>query len=259
VEPNHEDAIRLLRELAVEFAAQGPLPEDMWRVLHVCWEILDRDLADGEIVASEIRKQLANVRCVPDAAGSLAVPRRILVEDMPGLAEAFGDALGVRCVTRPQASWRALQAAGVRGLREAARPEIHPKDAEPDDALAAHFAARRREVARAVDATLEGDDVRRAMAWYDAIETRSSQQLTVQWTLHGGDETLTTAVMPTGALYSKQQRALYVRVENGIVAWSAVGARNRGADQRKHRPEPCRRVAQGDLGCRHTREGRDGA
>jgi hypothetical protein len=223
VEPDHEDAIRLLREFSVEFGAQGSLSMDVARVLQVCWEILDRDLADGGISAAEVRKQLANVKCVPDGSGALAVPRRVLVEDMPGLADAFGAGLETRCVTRPQASWHALRAAGVRGLREAARADVRPADAEADAALLSHLAARRSEVARAVDATLEGDDVRRAMAWYDAIETRSSADLTVQWALRDGAETLTTDVMPIAALYSRERRALYVSISNGEVAsWAAV-------------------------------------
>lgn len=223
VEPDHEDAFRLLRELSVEFGAPGAMTDDADRVLQACWEILDRNLADGGTSASEIRRELANVKCVPDSAGTLAVPRRVLVEDMPGLAEAFGDGLGDRCITRPQASWRALRAAGVKGLREAARPSIHPVDAAADSGLGDRLHARRSEVARAVDATLEGEDVRRAMAWYDAVETRTSAELTVEWTLRDGKETLTTVELPTAALYSEEHQALYVSTTNGTVAsWAAV-------------------------------------
>jgi hypothetical protein len=223
VEPDHEDAIRLLRELSVEFAGRSAFTDDGRRVLQVCWEILDRQLAEGAISSSEIRSQLANVKCVPNGSGELDVPRRVLVEDMPGLADAFGEGLGDRCITRPQASWRALRAAGVRALREAARAEIHPVDAAADQTLISHLHERRSEVARAIDATLEGDDIRRAIAWYDDIEVRTSPDLTVRWTLRDGAETLTTETMPAAALYSREHRALYVNARDGaVVSWAAV-------------------------------------
>jgi hypothetical protein len=223
-EPSHEDAFRLLREFSVSHGTGEPIrDDDVATVLHRCWQILDRDLAEDQIHAADIRREVAQLKCVPDATGVLAVPRQIFVEDLPGLREAFSSEISERCIARPQASWHALKAAGVRGLREAAHDEIAPADAEVDLAIRTLLNERRAEAGRAVDATLEGADIVRAMAWYDAIEFRSAPELTVRWTLDDNGTVLATEVRPVAALYSTKNQALYVRkAGDQVESWSAV-------------------------------------
>ena len=74
-----------------------------------------------------------------------------------------------------------------------------------------------------MDATLEGADIVRAMAWYDAIEFRSAPELTVRWTLDDNGTALATEVVPVAALYSTKNQALYVRkASDQVESWSAV-------------------------------------
>src|SRR5262249_35797897 len=124
--PDHEDAFEIMREIARRQPAGLALTEerDELRVLQRCWQILELALSEDGVSSAEIRQRLGEHQVVTNAAMRLELPGRVFVEDQPGLRDVFGEAIADNCIARPRGAWAALHAAGVQGLRAAARPEL---------------------------------------------------------------------------------------------------------------------------------------
>ena len=122
--PNHEDARSVLLGIAREERTRFHLPvenEDDLAVIWRCWQMLDGALARDEVDA-EWFSPLRELPVVPNAAFVLIPPTRLLIDDMPGVADALN--VGDAVIRRKEGMWRAFQAAGVRSLTEAVDVEI---------------------------------------------------------------------------------------------------------------------------------------
>jgi hypothetical protein len=203
-----------------------PLPydSDERRVLQRCWEILELALAEGRITGVALKQRLGERRVVLNGASILDIPRQVFVEDQPGLRDLFGEALSQSCIARPRAAWGALRAAGVRGLREAARAERVGEDqAAEDDEIRVRIDERREETTRILDAALEGQDRADAIAWLQSLRFASSPELRVRWRLQRVNEELVSDVHEAGAVHVRQDQLIYIRRTQGEVAsWAAV-------------------------------------
>jgi hypothetical protein len=224
--PDHEDAFAVMTEIARRQPDDVPLADDCdeRRALQRCWQILELALAEGGVTGGEVRQHIGQRRVVINGASLLDLPRRVFVEDQPGLRDLFGAAIGQSCIARPRGAWAALRAAGVRGLRQAARAElVSEAPAGNDDELRARLNERREETTRILDAALDGQERADAIVWLQALAFGSSADLRVRWRLRLVNEELVSGEHEAGAVYVPHDRVIYVRRARGEVAsWAAV-------------------------------------
>ena len=225
-EPDHEDAFAVMTEIARRQPDDVPLTDDgdERRALQRCWQILEVALAEGAVTGGEMRQHVGQRRVVINGASLLDLPRRVFVEDQPGLRDLFGAVIGQSCIARPRGAWAALRAAGVRGLREAAQAElVSEAPARGDEELRTRLNERREETTRILDAALDGQERADAIVWLQALAFASSEDLRVRWRLQLVNEELLSGEHEAGAVYIPRDQVVYVRRARGEVAsWAAV-------------------------------------
>ncbi|MEV4542279.1 protein NO VEIN domain-containing protein [Micromonospora echinaurantiaca] len=122
--PDHNDARAVLLDVAREQRQRFHEPvedEHDLAVIWRCWQMLDEALTHGDVEADWFTP-LRDLPVVPNAAAVLTPPTRLLIDDMPGVAEALNIVDAV--IRRKEGMWRAFQAAGVRSMTEAVSVEI---------------------------------------------------------------------------------------------------------------------------------------
>jgi hypothetical protein len=155
--PDHSDARDVLIDISTEEDRRFHIPVNdqgdlavIWR----CWRMLDEALANGEVDVAWFAP-LSDQRVVPNAAGVLTPPNRLLVDDMPGVAAALD--IGDAVIRRKEGLWRAFQAAGVRSLTEAVTIEIlHMHETTRDGAVRARMHDRQSALAWVLDQDPDG-------------------------------------------------------------------------------------------------------
>ena len=71
--PDHEDAIKVLKELSMEVGHTPLRPEDD-EVVRQCWVMLSEALEQNEITDKEISTELNDIKCVPNVRKLLYIP-----------------------------------------------------------------------------------------------------------------------------------------------------------------------------------------
>jgi hypothetical protein len=177
--PDPDDAVRVLIDVAADLAAyHSPVedPDDLTVIWH-CWSMLDNALE------TELPDQFAALRehpVIPNKDLVLTAPTRLVIDDMPGVADALH--LGASVLERKEGMWRAFEKAGVRSLSAAVRIEVvnrHP--AERPGMVAACINERKRALARVLDEQSPGD--RRLDLLLSALAIHETSSLTVRYEL----------------------------------------------------------------------------
>jgi hypothetical protein len=196
--PDHHDARDVLIDISGEEDRRFHVPvddEDDLAVIWRCWQMLEEALGDGEVNAAWFAP-LRNLPVIPNDAGVLTPPTRLLVDDMPGVAAALN--IGDAVVRRKEGMWRAFQAAGVRSLTEAVAIEIlHMRETTRDGAVRARLQERRPALARILDA--DPDGIQRLVAALGELSFPESPTLRVRY--HLRDFRLSSAEASLNALY----------------------------------------------------------
>lgn len=155
--PDHQDARDVLADIAHEQDQRFHLPvedEEDLAVIWRCWQMLDEALAGGKAGTAWFAP-LGNLPVIPDAAGVLTTPTRLLIDDMPGVAAALS--VGDSVIRRREGMWRAFQAAGVRSLTDAVVIEIlQIQQAAQDETVRARMEERQPAFARVLDGDPDG-------------------------------------------------------------------------------------------------------
>jgi hypothetical protein len=169
--------------------------EDDLAVIWRCWRMLDEALTNGEVDAAWFAP-LRDLSVIPNAAGVLTPPTRLVVDDMPGVAAALN--LGDAVIRRKEGMWRAFQAAGVRSLTEAVTIEIlHMRETTRDGAIRARMQDRRATLARILDEDAGG--IQRLTAALAGLSFPESPALRIRY--HLPDFRLSSAETSLNALY----------------------------------------------------------
>src|SRR5271166_567617 len=196
--PDHQDARDVLADVAREQGQRFHLPvedEDDLAVIWRCWQMLDEALAE-EKVTSTWFAPLRNLPVIPNAAGILTAPTRLLIDDMPGVAAALN--VGDAVIRRREGMWRAFQAAGVRSLTEAVAIEIlQIRQTAHDGTVHARMEERRRALARVLDG--DPDGIQRLTQTLGELSFPQASALQVRY--HLPDFGLTSAEISLKALY----------------------------------------------------------
>ena len=121
--PDHTDAIGVLKDASQDIGNRILDCKDESVVLE-CWIMLSEALGRGDVEKGHIRKQLRNVKCVPNKQKVLYTPRLTFIEDRPGLVEKFQSLLEQNCIPRTEVVWQAMEAAGVRNVSEVVKGQL---------------------------------------------------------------------------------------------------------------------------------------
>jgi hypothetical protein len=155
--PDHNDARAVLLDVASEQRHRFHEPvedEHDLAVIWRCWQMLDEALARGDVGADWFTP-LRDQPVVPNAAAVLTPPTRLLIDDMPGVAEALN--VGGAVIRRKEGMWRAFQAAGVRSMTEAVTVEIlQMQETTRVGAVRQQLEIRRPVLARVLDGSTDG-------------------------------------------------------------------------------------------------------
>jgi Domain of unknown function (DUF3883) len=196
--PDHQDARDVLADVAREEGRRFHLPvedEDDLAVIWRSWQMLDEALAEEEVGTAWFAP-LRNLPVIPNAAGILTAPDRLLIDDMPGVAAALN--VGDAVIRRKEGMWRAFQAAGVRSLTEAVTIEILQIQQSADDGTVhARMAERRPALARVLDGHPDG--IQRLTWTLGKLSFPQASALRVRY--HMPDFGLTSAGISLKALY----------------------------------------------------------
>ena len=196
--PDHQDARDVLADVAREEGRRFHLPvedEDDLAVIWRCWQMLDEALAEEEVGTAWFAP-LRNLPVIPNAAGILTAPTRLLIDDMPGVAAALN--VGDAVIRRKEGMWRAFQAAGVRSLTEAVAIEIlQIQQTAHDGTVHARMEERRPALARVLDG--DPDGIQRLTRTLGELSFPQASALRVRY--HLPDFGLTSAGISLKALY----------------------------------------------------------
>jgi hypothetical protein len=180
--PDHDDARAVLIDIAGEQQHRFHEPVEDKQDLDVigrCWQMLDeafaREDAEGDWFAP-----LRDLPVVPNAAAVLTRPTRLLIDDMPWVAEALN--VGDAVIQRREGMWRAFQAAGVRSMSEAVTVEIlQMEETARVGAVQQQMAIRRPALARILDRNIYG--LRRLAEILDELSFPQTSVLRVRYHL----------------------------------------------------------------------------
>lgn len=233
--PDAGDAIDVLIDLALDLSAYHlPVedPEDravIWR----CWSMLDEALTT---LPSNYFTRLRDRPVIPNADGVLTAPARLIIDDMPGVADALQ--LGASVLHRREGMWRAFEAAGVRSLSAAVRIHVVQRDpADSQGVVAARIFERQAALARVLDEQSPG---RRLDELISDLAVQETSSLTVRYELPAfgrtSDEVRVAAVY-LSASDRRAQELLVCTADDGK-PWMAVARELARALDPGHAPGP---------------------
>jgi hypothetical protein len=209
-QPDHRDALRVLAMIVDKDLAPG----DRLPIVARCWQLLESSLDAGDIQAKEINAALGDRPCVLDEDQELLRPPEVYADDRPQLAAMLRPLLGPALITRPSASWLALQAAGVTAVstRLVAVPRF--QSATPHRPLERLLRERRPQVARLLESALGSAGGVGGLARLDELQLRAAPGLSVTWRF-APDPRVSIEVPDVGAVWAREQDIVYVDGELG--------------------------------------------
>ena len=221
--PNHEDALGVLSEIALEFGhANVPLDDEAYGVLMGCWQMLEEALEAGALSA-ELLETLSNTKAIPNKSRVPYVPTWLFFESRAGLAAKFGTFLANNVIPRPLRTGRAFLAAGVRQLGSAVEPELLRNDNPVDDPhTRGMLHGRRNEVARVLASRMPSGEVQNALNRLRDLECSSASSLVIQYRLDAFDRVVKSQPESALALYQPASHRLWTSHTNGQLPWAHI-------------------------------------
>ena len=219
--PMPSDAIAVLRELADAYGpTNSALTDDDLLVARACWRMLGASFQSEEIESDPLAA-LSSAKVVVNDQHLLVQTERMFFDDVPGMADRFAPVLDHNLVARQSGVWPALEAAGVRSLRDVvtARP-VEADASEHAEDVQERLKERRPLLNRAMEWKRPGaasllDDL-------DGLRAEVTRQLHVQYHLDAFGQSYTSDPEETSALLDTDRGVLLVSAPDGRIAWGAV-------------------------------------
>ncbi len=208
--PSLQDAVDVLSEVAVRHGgADTPVLSDDRDVIQRTWVFLNDCLRQADPTSADL-SELATVECVLDRRGCLRRPSDVLFRDTSVVARHFDEESAMRLVDRPENISGALEAAGVRRLRDAVITEVvERRDGSGPSQFAALVAARRHLLVRAL--RKEIGDPAAALDWFSVVaEVSPLSELVVVDRVELDDTTLRTGAINRSALWMGEEKCFLV-------------------------------------------------
>lgn len=222
-EPDYQDALDVLKEVAVEFSkTNSPLDDHGIGVLSGCWQVLESALASGALAGARLQ-ELHDFKCVPNTAHVLTPPDWIFFENRAGLAEKFGDFLTNNVIPRPLSYGNALATAGVRPLGSAVDTEIL-ECVDPTDAheVLQAIRTRKNEIGRVLESLVSSEESLNALNNLDEIRCQSTQKLVIRYQLKAFARERHSVPEEIPAHFQVKQNLLLFRVRDSRIPWPAI-------------------------------------
>lgn len=150
--PDADDVVEVLAEIgSAHGGAHQRLLEQDIPIVESCWVFLDELVRRGEVTERHVA-ELRNSECVLDADDWLRRPSEVLYRDSSQIAKKLSPELSARLIARPDNMKDALDAVGVRHLRQALRTEIVDREDRPGSSTFVELVTDRRQaLARVLD------------------------------------------------------------------------------------------------------------
>ena len=188
--PRPDDAKEVLLDLASERMGEpAPLLEDDVQVIHACWELLSHGMANGETTDS-LFEELREAEVVLDRTQWLRQPSQVFFADSEQLASLFGPNVQARLIERHEATWRALEAAGVGGLSEVLDTRVTEQEPLPGPSRVEPLLHERRSQLVRLLSPSDDQALQKVDQFYDRYNLAPLSRLEVQQALSvdGSDE-----------------------------------------------------------------------
>ena len=219
--PDYTDAIRVIHDISAEYGERNThVPDEDLKVLQNCWELCETALRAGDLDIAEL-VSLGKQKTVVGSDRILRSASHTFFEDLPGLRDEFPH-IQNEIIQRPDGSWRAMRAAGVRDLGKVARTRIVDLGDESDEEeMRRWILDREAELARVIAPRLD-------VPWKTLAEQLRQFGLTVVtrmvivWELDAFRQHYVGDPKPADALWHTAENTLYVTKVNGGTVWEAV-------------------------------------
>ncbi len=175
------------------------------------------------MITGDVLATLATAEVVLDGRSWLRRPGDVFFRDSHSLADWFGPRVHERLIDRPGGLWRAMSAAGVRNLSDAAESRIvEQQPAGPGENVTERLAARRRLLLRMLAAE-DHDAASKLEAFDQDVELHRLSRLVIQQALEMDHDLQVSEAYQRGALFLAEQAAiLYVEAQDVPPIWVEI-------------------------------------
>jgi hypothetical protein len=221
--PGASDAVDVLQTIAAAHGgADEPLLTADADIVESCWVYLDRLVRDGAVDGSDLA-ELASTECVLATDRSLRRPGEVLFRDSSAISAEFDEDARRFLIARPENQAQALEAAGVRHLRDALTTNVVERaDAEGGSLLEQRFEERRLLVLRVL-AAVDEDASKKVSQFLDGIDIVPLLQLTVVERIEVGGRPFESNPVDRAALFRPDAREMLVAEgEAGSRRWDEI-------------------------------------
>ena len=221
-QPSAQDGVEVLGEIASRHggAEASVVPSDREAVLGT-WVFLNDLLRRDEAAPADLA-DLSNVECVLDCRDRLRMPKDVLFGDSSTIRRYFDVDAATRLIERPENMVLALQAAGVRSLRDVVTTELCEEvpRSEPSS-FEALVEARRRFLIMVLQRFMD-DPAAVLNRFKDEATVSPMSELVVVERVKFGNPPIESKALPRSALWRREEnRLLLIEPVTGR-EWSEV-------------------------------------
>ena len=217
-EPDYDDALKLLKDIAREKSNNRLEPEEKDAVLQ-CWVLISRALDQDNLNDNEIRKYLRDIPCIPNIQEVLIKPSWMFFEDRPQIKDKF-QLLVNSCIQRTERIWKGMEAAGVRPLSSAVLGHMKKEDIHlgENTRMGDMFTRRRNLMATILEGYVDynGDGL------IDNIRFFWADEIKVTWKLHAFNR-CEESVSDEPAFFDYDKETIYYTLDHtNNIPWPAI-------------------------------------
>ena len=224
-DPDHDDALKLLKEISEEMGNNRLEHEDKVAILQ-CWVILSRALDQDEIDGATIREDLHNLKCVPNNQEVLNSPPYLYYEDRPRLKDKF-KLLTNSCIQRTEGTYRGMEAAGVRLLSSVIFARVYKEEGtlfSEEQSMRDKILERRRLIITILQGLSNYNShttTDNGSVSIDDIRFFSTNELRVNWELEAFNR-IESSESAESAHFDRDEKAIYFQDGAKDLPWSAI-------------------------------------
>lgn len=221
--PNHEDALSVLKEISEEFGKPNkPLDDEAYKILMMCWKILQEALEFKNINEEKIYHELHQIKSIPRKDRILEPPKSMYFENRAGLGAKFGDFLENNLISYPLDCGKAMSAAGVKHLSTDVEIELieckHPKE---DNEFKKRILERRNEIARVLNRHITDEsNFNETLSNLNKIKFMRVNSLKIRYRLNAFQRHLISKEDEVLACYDQKTKCLFFVFQDD--AWSTI-------------------------------------
>ncbi|WP_341358361.1 DUF3883 domain-containing protein [Georgenia sp. M64] len=205
-EPGAAQLERLLVRISRAFG-NDMLDEEAQVVVHQAWSHLQALLVADEPGVLSPLVRLRRVRSVVDSRGLLNAPDLLVFKDGRGLAERI-ELLSQNVIRRERATWRALEAAGVRRAEDLIEGIVGDSERAPAPEVAHLLGERRQSILRVIESEFDDGDEQVDPDSLFEIEFSRTNHLSVKYRAEFGNQVQTTEAAEVHAIYVDETKTL---------------------------------------------------